>query len=103
LKGGHGIVPSTGNLVPGLYKKLYDAAKSGDNIKALEYQDLTDKISAIYQNNRNISQSIPALKVLMSELNLCKPVALPPMYPTNESEISSLIHLFRNELKTVSV
>jgi 4-hydroxy-tetrahydrodipicolinate synthase len=69
----------------------------------MEYQNLTDRISAVYQNNKNISQSIPALKLLMSELNLCKPVALPPMYSTEEDEKNGIINQFKNELKTVSI
>lgn len=86
MKGCHGIVPSTGNVSPGLFKDLYDAAKRGDESKALRLQDNTDEIAKVYQENRNITQSIPALKQLMSEHDLCQPYVLPPIYMPGEKE-----------------
>ncbi len=101
LKGSHGIVPSTGNINPGLYKKLYSAAINGDERLATQYQEITDKISFIYQKDRNISQSIPALKILMSGLNLCKPIVLPPMYMPGNNEQKILIQQLTELLKEV--
>jgi dihydrodipicolinate synthase/N-acetylneuraminate lyase len=80
LKGADGIIPSTGNITPKIYRSLYDAAMAEDVQKAMELQTLTDKISEIYQKERNLSQSIPALKVLMNTYGLCKPHVMPPMY-----------------------
>lgn len=103
LNGGHGIVPSTGNLTPGLYKKLYDCAVLKDEVGAMQYQEKTDKISTIYQKDRNISQSIPALKIIMSEYQLCKNVVLPPMYLPNNKDIEELKRQIREELPGVNI
>jgi 4-hydroxy-tetrahydrodipicolinate synthase len=79
LKGCDGIVPSGGNLVPELYKELYESAIRGNSEEAQKYQKMTDEVCAIYQTNRDISHSISALKTMMSELDLCKPHVMPPM------------------------
>lgn len=77
--GSDGIVPSTGNLVPDLYKQLYYAAKSGDEKRAKVLQKMTDAISAIYQEGRNLSESLAGLKVMMNELELCGKKILSPL------------------------
>ena len=79
-KGSAGIVPSTGNFVPELYKALYDAALAGNDAKAEELQTLTNSLSAMYQKDRVLSESIPALKAMMSLYGLCAPEVVPPMY-----------------------
>lgn len=79
LKGSAGIVPSTGNFIPVLYKDLYDAAIGKDQTKAFKCQKKADNISEIYLKDRNISQSIPALKFIMSIAGLCQPFVLPPL------------------------
>ncbi len=103
LNGCHGIVPSTGNLTPGLYKKLYDCAVHSDEEGAMKYQEKTDNISAIYQKNRNIGQSIPALKILMSEYQLCKNFVLPPMSIPDNDNIVNLKQQIREELSGVDI
>jgi len=85
-KGADGIVPSTGNLTPMLYGQLYSAVKSGDFAKADALQDKANEISEIYQKDKNLSQSIPALKIMMSAVDLCEPYVLPPMYNLDETE-----------------
>lgn len=79
LKGSRGIVPSTGNFVPGLYKNLYDATQQNDQTKAYEYQEKADRLSNIYLKDRNISQSIPALKFIVSLTGMCQPFVMPPL------------------------
>lgn len=79
LKGSRGIVPSTGNFVPGLYKNLYDATQQNDQTKAWEYQEKADRLSNIYLKDRNISQSIPALKFIVSLTGMCQPFVMPPL------------------------
>lgn len=86
LQGSDGIVPSTGNLIPRIYSDLYKSAIMGESEKANELQEKTNKISEIYQKDRNISQSIPALKTMMSAYGLCQPFVLPPMYDLDTKE-----------------
>ena len=98
LNGADGIVPSTANFVPSLFKQLYQAASVGDTAEAHRLQQLTDKISLIYQKDKKLNHSLPALKVLMSELGLCKPHAMPPMYDTVQDEQIQLKAQIRLEL-----
>ncbi len=99
IKGCDGIVPSTANLTPEIYKLLYDSAIQGNAEEAEKMQQLTNEISEIYQKDKNISESIPALKVLMSEFDLCKPHVFPPMYEPAEDEQIRLKKMIREKIK----
>jgi 4-hydroxy-tetrahydrodipicolinate synthase len=90
LKGSDGIIPSTGNVTPELYAQLYRAALNGDATKANELQDTANKISEIYQKDRNLSQSLPALKVMMGARGLCEHYVLPPMYGLSREEMDKI-------------
>lgn len=85
-KGADGIVPSTGNLTPKLYRELYEAAAKGDESESDRLQQLTNRISEIYQKDKNLSQSLPALKVMMSVFGLCKKYVMPPLYDMEKEE-----------------
>lgn len=77
--GGNGIVPSTGNFVPGMFQDLYDAALKGDMDTANRLQDETNEIAKIYQAGRTLGQSLTALKVMMQTRGLCTPDMLMPL------------------------
>ena len=77
--GGDGIVPSTGNFVPEMYRQLYEAALGGDMATANRLQKETDEISKIYQKDRTLGQSLAALKVVMQAKGLCGPDMLMPL------------------------
>ena len=98
LNGADGIVPSTGNLVPGLYKQLFDSAVSGDKSKANELQEITNRITDFYMKNRNLSQSIPSLKFLMSLNGLCQPYVTPPLDTVDREEEERLKRINESEL-----
>jgi hypothetical protein len=52
-------------------------------------QETTNRISALYQEGRDLSNSISALKVFMATQGLCMPVVLPPLYRMEkESELA---------------
>jgi dihydrodipicolinate synthase/N-acetylneuraminate lyase len=78
--GADGIVPSTGNFCPELYTKLMSAALEGNNEEAERLQLQTNLLSELYQKNRDLSQSIPALKSIMAAMGMCRPDVLPPLY-----------------------
>lgn len=84
LKGSDGIVPSTANFIPELYQSLYTSAGKGDQTTAFDLQDRADRISDIYLKDRSVSQSIPALKYVMSLMGLCQSHVFPPL---NEPDI----------------
>ena len=98
-KGCDGIVPSTANLTPRLYQELYAEAIAGHTENAEKLQQQADMITAVYTKDRNISESIPALKVIMAEYGLCETYVLPPMYEADPSEQQKLRKEIRNILK----
>lgn len=84
--GGNGIVPSTGNFVPRMFRKLYDAAITGDMETAYRLQDETNEIAKIYQAGRTLGQSLTALKVMMQTRGLCTPDMLMPLTRLTKEE-----------------
>lgn len=89
--GGDGIVPSTGNYVPELFRQLYEAAVSGDMDTANRLQEETNEIAKIYQKNRTLGQSLAALKVMMQTKGLCDPWMLMPLTRLSTEEESAII------------
>ncbi|GAB3649327.1 dihydrodipicolinate synthase family protein [Echinicola sediminis] len=84
--GADGIVPSTGNIVPEMYKELYSAALEGDDEKALHYQELTDEVAKIYQGGRSLGASLAALKLMMQQKGWCQPYMKPPLTKLSNGE-----------------
>lgn len=84
LNGANGIVPSVGNLIPNMFRQLFVAAISGHQKEAMELQAATDQIADLCQKGRNISQSIPAMKVLMAMKSICGTQVLPPLLKMDE-------------------
>ena len=89
--GGNGIVPSTGNYVPGMFSQLFEAAVHGDIEEANRLQEETDKIAKIYQKDRTLGQSLTALKVMMSTKGLCEPWMLMPLTRLSAEEEQLII------------
>jgi len=100
--GSAGLVPGTANLVPKLYKDLYESVIAGDIAKAMVIQDRTNRISEIYQKDRNLSQSIPALKTMMSACGLCHPYVLSPMLSLDAREQESIKERAIAEINDIS-
>ena len=76
--GADGIVPSTGNFVPQLFRDLYEAAVKGDTAEANRLQQLTDSMAVVYQQGRPLGQQLAALKRIMERRDLCGREMLPP-------------------------
>ncbi len=77
--GADGIIPSTGNFVPGMFKQLYDYSVARIWEKAEQLQKETNEIAQIYQAGRSLGESLQALKIMMSEIFSYKPIAIPPL------------------------
>lgn len=69
--GSDGIVPSTGNFDIKVYKNMYDAVVEGEKEKGERAQEISMEMAAVYQKDKILSQSLPALKVMMNEAGLC--------------------------------
>lgn len=81
--GSEGIVPSTGNFVPELYQELYLSALNSEWEQADILQQKTNNLSELYQKGRNLSESLAALKVILSVKGICGAQMMPPIYPMN--------------------
>lgn len=99
LNGADGLVPSTANLTPKLYKDLFAKAVGGDKPGAEQLQALTNWISEIYQKDRNLSQSLPALKAMMAIFGLCKPHMMPPLYELEAVEMAKIEEKIKKEFQ----
>lgn len=91
LGGSDGLIPSTGNLYPGLYARLYEAAVEGSREEAFRLQALSDGLGDLYQGGRTLGQSLWALKVLMQEVGICEANVLPPLQGQGPEEEAKLI------------
>ena len=88
--GGNGIVPSTANFVPGMFRQLYDVAVSGDMETAYRLQDETNEIAKLYQAGRTLGQSLTALKGMMQTRGLCTPAMLMPLTRLSAEEEAAI-------------
>jgi 4-hydroxy-tetrahydrodipicolinate synthase len=99
MNGSDGIIPSTGNLFPKVYDDLLQAIKEKDFDKANALQDISDVLGSFYQANRTLGESLWALKVLMQQIDLCKPVVMPPLQPQLQEQKEKLIEVLTDWMK----
>jgi 4-hydroxy-tetrahydrodipicolinate synthase len=93
--GSHGLVPSTGNLVPEIYNQMLKAVEEGNYQKANDMQELSDVYGNLYQAGKTLGESLWALKVLMQEEGLCEAHVMPPLYPQSAEEAERLRNAFK--------
>ena len=79
LLGADGLVPSTGNLYPGIYADMLTAFQQSDEEKLFAMQHLSDEYGTFYQGNRTLGESLLELKLLMNKKGLCEAVVMPPL------------------------
>jgi dihydrodipicolinate synthase/N-acetylneuraminate lyase len=94
IKGSDGLIPSTGNICPGIYDDMIKAVHTGDHDKAFRLQKLSDSLGDVYQSGKLLGESLWALKVLMQELYLCKEYVMPPLHPLSNEVKNKLINDF---------
>ena len=88
--GADGIVPSVGNLIPEICKKLCDSARKGDWTEAENHFLRMNEVAALYQKGRTLNESLAALKAALHFRGLCAPEILPPLKPLSEIELKTL-------------
>jgi dihydrodipicolinate synthase/N-acetylneuraminate lyase len=91
LMGFDGIVPSTANLIPRIFTKLYHAAANKNFEEAEKIQKIITPIADFHQKDRVLSEVTALLKLMMNEFGLCKPYVLPPLTRFDSSEEKRLI------------
>ncbi|HRN57572.1 MAG TPA: dihydrodipicolinate synthase family protein [Agriterribacter sp.] len=88
--GSDGLVPSSANLVPWVYSKLYRAVRNGDDREAKNMQMISDQVGQLYQQGRLLPDSLSALKVMMKAIGLCEAFVLPPLNRPGAAEEKNL-------------
>ena len=94
LHGSDGLIPSTGNLLPSIYRDMYRAVQEGNVELAYFYQNQSDVFGSLYQSGKTLGESLWALKVLMQEYDLCGTTMMPPLQPLSEKEAIQLRSAF---------
>ena len=88
--GADGIVPSAGNLIPGICKKFCDAARKNNWGATGDYFSQMNAAAALYQKGRTLNESLAALKGAAHWLGLCSPAVLPPLKSLSETELKNI-------------
>jgi 2-dehydro-3-deoxy-D-pentonate aldolase len=88
--GANGIVPSVGNLIPDVCRKLVAAARRADWDETENHFQRMSAVAALYQRGRNLSESLAALKAAVHCRGLCAPYVLPPLRRLPPHELETL-------------
>jgi len=84
--GAAGLVPSTANLVPGMYSKMFSFHLQGKYEEVGKLDEIANEILTIYKNGHTLGESITTLKFLASLEGLCNMKVLPPLTELSESD-----------------
>jgi 4-hydroxy-tetrahydrodipicolinate synthase len=95
-----GLVPSSGNLVPALWREMYAKARANDWEGVNKLQERVDAVAKVFQRNRSLAQSLAALKACLAEQGLCQPEMLPPLSRVSEADRAALGHELFTLLET---
>jgi 4-hydroxy-tetrahydrodipicolinate synthase len=77
--GADGLVPSTANIIPDTYTKMYNLHKQGKYEEVKQTHEETNKILSIYLNDNLLGEAITMLKYMASLKGLVQPYTLPPL------------------------
>jgi len=94
-----GLVPSSGNLVPHLWRELYEQARAGQWEKADALQSRLNDVAQVFQRNRTLGESLAALKAMLETRGLCGPTVLPPLRTLAPDACESI----KNELAALNL
>jgi 4-hydroxy-tetrahydrodipicolinate synthase len=89
-QGADGIVPSSGNLIPGECQQQVEAARRQDWQAVDASAARQAEVAAIYQKAGTLAQSLAALKGLLHHRGICEPHVFPPLLPMSSAELESL-------------
>jgi 4-hydroxy-tetrahydrodipicolinate synthase len=97
--GADGVVPSSGNLAPELWRRLYDAACAERPSEAAAVQKQLNAIAHVYADGRTLGQMLAGLKAALDAKGLCGPAMLPPLRTLETAERRRI----REELASLGV
>lgn len=84
--GADGVVPSSGNLAPDLWRRLYEQTRAGRWSEAAELQKQVNAVGHVYQAGRSLGQMMAGLKAGLEVRGLCGPTVLPPLRTIEAAE-----------------
>ena len=99
--GGSGGVNGGANVYPELFVKAYEAAVSGDEVRADELQGLIEAFGQIYEIGQYASRFIKATKCAASILGLCDDCMAEPFnrfYPEHRKKVESILQSLNLDL-----
>ncbi len=94
IGGSDGLIPSTGNFVPGVFSGMWNAFRDNNFKEVYAMQLQSDRYGNIYQADKTLGQSLWALKVLMHAKGLCGEVVMPPLQPMSDDERQKILESF---------
>jgi len=95
INGGDGVVPSSANFAPAIYRDMCLAVEQGDLESAYALQKQSDDLGALYQSNKSLGESLWALKILMKQLGLCESHMMPPLYTLGKQEEEHIVKAYQ--------
>jgi dihydrodipicolinate synthase/N-acetylneuraminate lyase len=88
--GAVGIVPSVGNLIPDVCRRLCAAARLSEWAEVEKQFMRMNTVAAVYQRGRNLNESLAALKAAVHCLGFCRPHVLPPLQQLDHLKLDAL-------------
>jgi 4-hydroxy-tetrahydrodipicolinate synthase len=86
MLGAKGLVPSTANLVPDLYNKMFAMHVEGKYDEVEKIQAITNEILSIYKNGYTLGESIAVLKYMVSLSGILSPNMRSPLTGLSDVE-----------------
>ena len=86
MHGADGLVPSTANIIPATYVKMYRLHQEGKYEEVSKVQRMTNEVLAIYLNENLLGEAITMLKYMASLKGLVQPYTLPPLATLPDQE-----------------
>jgi len=97
MMGSRGIVPSTGNFAPVIYRKLYDYCLDNREYEANELLEHSQELCDVYQADRSLASSLSALKTVLNYVGLCGMEVLKPLIRLEEAEEQKIIRTYKEK------
>ena len=79
IHGADGLVPSTANIIPATYTKMFSLHQEGKYEEVRKIQNITNEVLAIYLKDNFLGEAITMLKYMASLKGLVQPYTLPPL------------------------
>jgi dihydrodipicolinate synthase/N-acetylneuraminate lyase len=99
--GSKGLVPSSANLIPEIYIELYKKCSDKNFEEADALFQKTVAWGEIYQKGKSLSESLAALKYLLSGINFCSPYMMSPLTEPNDEEKEQLSKELKKQLASI--